>query len=179
MLNSLLPTTNYSLLTYVADATTTEYENAARLAELQNQDAIEETEEEPEEPETRTLPREKKMDFGTAFLMGMVGLFFGLLGAIPFIGILFNAAGVGFIFLWWVTSGLKPPTLGLSSKLPLAKKGAAASLDPGEKASAAIEQIPVAGKFAAFFAPILIGIIPGTGILMLPGLVWAIYKANS
>ncbi|MDO8600270.1 MAG: hypothetical protein Q7R73_01450 [bacterium] len=163
----------------MADTATNEYENAARLAEAQNQDAGEEAEEEPDEPEAPTLQREKKMDWGTGFLMGMVALFFGVLSAIPGIGFILNGIGVGFIFLWWTVSGLKPPTLGLSSKLPFAGKKAAAALDPGEKASAAIEQIPVAGKSAAFFLPLILGIIPSTGVLTLPWLVWAIYKANS
>jgi hypothetical protein len=165
----------------MADATTIENEYAAGLAESRNRDAAEEPEEESEEPE-RAQSQEKKVDFGTALLMGMVGLFFGLLSSIPFIGFLFNAMGVGAIFLWWFIAGLKPPTFGVASKIPLAqqaiRKSPLSNLDPGEKVSKALESIPVLGKFIAFFLPLFLGIIPGTGVLFLPGLVWMIYTAN-
>lgn len=160
-------------------STTIEYDPGAALAEARNQDAMEEAEE-PEEPQETQVPREKKMDWGTGFLMGMVGLFFGVLSAIPGIGFVLNGIGVGFIWLWWVSSGLKPPTLGFFSKIPLVKKSdTLGDLDAGEKISRAVESVPVLGKFAAFFLPLILGIIPGTGVLMLPGLVWAIYRANS
>lgn len=156
----------------MADTTTIEYDNyAAGLAEARNQNA---TEEESEEPEEMRKPAEKKMEFGTALLVGLIAGFCMLLGLIPVIGIAFNWLGWGIIVLWWAMSGLKPPAFSKSLKVPGAQKVAQATVG---KAEEAIEKIPVAGKWFAFGLSFLLGLLPGGGISLL-GIVWGIYQAN-
>lgn len=153
--------------------TTIEMENgyAAGLAEARNQAAAEE---ESEEMEEARMPTEKKMEYGTALLMGLIAGFCMLLGLIPLIGIAFNWLGWGIVLFWWAAGGWKPPSFSKSLKVPGAKKVAEATVG---KAEEAIEKIPVAGKWLAFGLSFLLGLLPGGGISLL-GLVWGIYQAN-